>query len=80
MGNDNDANQKIEAEFELEADGYAISIEAKAGSNEHTGLVYYSPAKNTILYSGIDSAGRIHTGAWEIKDDKLVVNLEQTIP
>jgi len=74
----NDANQKIEAEFELEADGYAISIEAKAGSNENVGLVYYSPAKKTILYTGIDSTGTVNTGPWEIKGDKLVVNIEQT--
>ena len=75
-----DSNQKIEAEFELEADGYAISIEAKAGKNEHAGLVYYSPAKKTILYTGIDNSGRIYTGPWEIKDNKLILNLEQTIP
>jgi hypothetical protein len=75
-----DANQKIEAEFELEGNGYAISIEAKAGSNEHVGLVYYSPAKKTILYTGADNAGRVFAGPWEIKDDKLVINLEQTKP
>ena len=72
-----DANQKIEAEFELEADGYAISVEAKAGSNEHFGLVYYSPAKKTILYTGVDNTGRVLTGLWEIKGDKLIINLEQ---
>jgi hypothetical protein len=76
----NDANQKIEAEFELEADGYAISAEAKAGSNEHAGLVYYSSAKKTILYTGVDNTGRVFTGPWEIKGDKLVINLEQTKP
>jgi hypothetical protein len=75
-----DANQKIEAEFELEADGYAISIEAKAGSNENVGLVYYSPAKKTILYTAVDSTGRIFDGHWEIKGDKFVINLEQTKP
>jgi hypothetical protein len=75
-----DANQKIEAEFELEADGYAISIEAKAGNNENVGLVYYSPAKKTILYTGVDSTGRVFDGHWEIKGDKLVINLEQTKP
>ena len=75
-----DANQKIEAEFELEADGYAISIEAKAGSNEHVGLVYYSPTKKIILYTGIDNTGRVNAGPWEIKGDKLIVNIEQTKP
>jgi hypothetical protein len=75
-----DANQKIEVEFELEADGYAISIEAKTGSNENVGLVYYSPAKKTILYTGVDSTGRVNTGPWEIKGDKLVANIEQTKP
>jgi hypothetical protein len=75
-----DANQKIEAEFEMEADGYAISIEAKSGSNENVGLVYYSPAKKTILYTGVDSTGRIFGGPWEIMGDKLVVNIEQTKP
>ena len=75
-----DANQKIEVEFELEADGYAISIEAKTGSNENVGLVYYSPAKKTILYTGVDSAGRVNSGPWEIKGDKLVANIEQTKP
>jgi hypothetical protein len=75
-----DTNQKIEAEFELEADGYAISIEAKTGSNEHVGLVYYSPAKKSILYTGIDNADRVFAGPWEIKSDKLVINLEQTKP
>lgn len=74
-----DANQKIEAEFELGADGYAISIEAKAGSNEHVGIVYSSPAK-TILYTGIDNAGRVFAGTWEIQGDKLIINLEQTVP
>jgi len=76
----NDANQEIEAEFELEAGGYAISMEAKAGSNEHVGIVYYSPAQKTILYTGVDNAGRVFTGPWEIKGDKLVINLEQTAP
>ena len=75
-----DVNQKIEAEFELEADGYAISIEAKAGSNEHVGIVYYSPATKTILYTGVDNAGRVNAGPWEIKGDKLVANIEQTKP
>jgi hypothetical protein len=75
-----DANQKIEAEFELEADGYAISIEAKTGSNENVGLVYYSPAKKEIFYTGVDSTGRVNTGPWETKGDKLVINLEQTKP
>ena len=75
-----DANQKIEVEFELEADGYAISIEAKTGSNENVGLVYYSPAKKIILYTGVDNAGRVNAGPWEIKGDKLVVNIEQTAP
>lgn len=75
-----DSNQKIEAEFELEANGYAISIEAKAGSNENVGLVYYSPAKKTILYTGVDSTGRVFDGHWEIKGDKFVINLEQTKP
>jgi hypothetical protein len=76
----NDANQEIEAEFELEAGGYAISIEAKAGNNEHIGLVYYSPAKNIILYTGVDNTGRVFGGPWEIKKDTLVINLEQTAP
>jgi hypothetical protein len=76
----NDANQKIEAEFELEADGYAISIETKTESNENVGLVYYSPAKKIILYTGVDNKGRVNTGPWEIKGDKLVINLEQTKP
>jgi len=75
-----DSNQKFEAEFELEADGYAISIEAKAGKNEHNAFVYYSPAKKAILYTGIDGSGRIYTGTWEIKDNKLILNLEQDIP
>jgi hypothetical protein len=75
-----DANQKIEAEFELEADGYAISVEAKTGSNENIGLVYYSPAKKAILYTGVDSTGRVYTGPWEIKGDMFVVNIEQTKP
>jgi hypothetical protein len=75
-----DANQKIDIEFELEADGYAISIEAKTGSNENVGLVYYSPAKKAILYAGVDSTGRVFAGPWEIKGDKLVINLEQTKP
>jgi hypothetical protein len=75
-----DANQKIEAEFELEAEGYAISIEAKVGSNEHVGLVYYSQAKKMILYNGVDNAERVFTGPWEIKGDKLVINLEQAAP
>ena len=75
-----DSNQKFEAEFELEADGYAISIEAKAGKNEHTAFVYYSPAKKAILYTGIDGSGRIYTGTWETKDNKLILNLEQDIP
>ncbi len=75
-----DANQEIEAEFELEAGGYAISIEAKAGNNEHVGIAYYSPAKKTILYAGVDNAGRVFAGPWEIKGDKLVINLEQTAP
>ena len=75
-----DANQKIEVEFELEADGYAISIEAKTGSNENVGLVYYSPVKKAILYTGVDSTGRVNTGLWEIQGDKLVVNIEQTKP
>jgi hypothetical protein len=70
-----DSNQEIEAEFELEINGYAISFEAKAGNNEHTGLVYYLPAKKAILYTGIDSTGRIYTGTWEIKDNKLILNL-----
>jgi hypothetical protein len=76
----NDANMEIEAEFEMEADGYAISIEAKAGSNEHVGIVYYSPAQKTILYTGADNAGRVFKGSWEIKGDKLVINLEQIAP
>jgi hypothetical protein len=75
-----DANQQIEVEFELEGDGYAISIEAKTGSNENVGLVYYSPAKKMIFYTGIDSTGRVNTGPWEIQGDKLVVNIEQTKP
>ncbi len=75
-----DSNQKFEAEFELEADGYAISIEAKAGKIEHNAFVYYSSAKKAILYAGIDSSGRIYTGTWEIKDNKLVLNLEQDVP
>jgi len=75
-----DANQKIEAEFELEADGYAISIESKTGSNKNIGLVYYSLVKKTILYTGIDNAGRVFAGPWEIKSDKLVANIEQTKP
>jgi hypothetical protein len=75
-----DANQKIEAEFELEADGYAISIEAKTGSNENVGLVYYSPVTKSIIYTGVDSTGRIFGGPWEIKGDKLIVNIEQTKP
>jgi hypothetical protein len=75
-----DSNQRFEAEFELEADGYAISIEAKAGKIEHTAFVYYSPAKKVILYTGIDSTGRIYTGTWETKDNKLILNLEQNIP
>jgi hypothetical protein len=75
-----DANQKIEIEFELEADGYAISIEAKTGSNENVGLVYYSPAKKIILYTGVDSTGQVNAGPWEIKGDKLVINLERTAP
>ena len=75
-----ETNQEIEAEFELEAGGYAISMEAKAGSNEHVGIVYYSPAKKTIFYTGVDNAGRVFTGPWEIKGDKLVINLEQTAP
>lgn len=76
----NDSNQTFEAEFELESDGYAISIEAKAGKNEHTGIVYYSPAQKTIIYTGIDSTGRIYAGTWEMKSDKLVLNLELTTP
>jgi hypothetical protein len=75
-----DSNQKFEAAFELKADGYAISIEAKAGKNDHTAFVYYSPAQKAILYAGIDSSGRIYTGTWEIKDNKLILNLEQNIP
>ncbi|MGA2324508.1 MAG: hypothetical protein ABSG22_11765 [Sedimentisphaerales bacterium] len=75
-----DSNQKFEAEFELEADGYAISIEAKAGKNEHTGIVYYSPVQKAILYTGIDSSGRIYTGTWEIRGDKLILNIELTVP
>jgi hypothetical protein len=75
-----DANQKIEIEFELEADGYAISIEAETGNNKHAGIVYYSPVKNIILYTGVDNAGRVFAGPWEIKGDKLVINLEQTKP
>jgi len=76
----NDANQKIEAEFELEADGYAISIEAKAGNNEHIGLIYYSLTLKTILHTGVDNAGRAFTGLWEITGDKLAANIEQTSP
>jgi hypothetical protein len=75
-----DANQKIEAEFELQAGGYAISIEANVGTNEHIGLVYYSPAKKAILHTGIDNTGRVFAGLWEIKGDKLVANIEQTAP
>ena len=75
-----DSNQKFEAEFKLEADGYAISIEAKAGKNKHTAFVYYSPAKKAILYTGIDGSGRVYTGTWEMKDNKLILNLEQDIP
>jgi hypothetical protein len=75
-----DANQKIDIEFKLQADGYAISIEAKTGSNENVGLVYYSPARKTILYTGVDSTGRVITGPWEINGDKLVVNIEQNKP
>ncbi|MGD0573228.1 MAG: hypothetical protein ABSB11_09460 [Sedimentisphaerales bacterium] len=73
-----DANQKIEAEFELEVNGYAISIVANTESNEHVGLAYYSPTKKTILYSGVDNAGRVFAGPWEIKGNELVINLEQT--
>jgi hypothetical protein len=73
----NDANQKIEADFELEVDGYAVSVEAKAGNNEHTGFAYYSPVKKTMFYKGIDNAGRVFAGPWEIRGDKLVINLEQ---
>jgi hypothetical protein len=76
----NDANQKIEAEFELEAGGYAISFETKVGKNEHTGMAYYSPAKKTILYTGVDNAGRVYTGQLEIQDYKLVFTLERTVP
>ena len=76
----NDANQKIEAEFESEAGGYALSIETKTEKNEHAGLAYYSPAKKTILYTGVDNAGRVYTGQLEIQDDKLVFALERTNP
>ncbi len=76
----NDTNQEIEAEFELEADGYAISIEAKAGNNKHIGLVYYSPTRKTILHTGVDNAGRAIASLWEIKGDMLVANIEQTAP
>jgi hypothetical protein len=73
-----DANEKAEAEFELEMDGYAISIEAKAGKYEFTGLAYYVASKNMIAAMGVDNGGRSFWGSWMIDGDKLLLKIEQT--
>ncbi len=73
-----DANEKAEAEFELEMDGYALSIEAKVGRYEYEGMAYYVASKNTIVNTGVDNRGRSFGGSWMIDGDKLFLKIEQT--
>jgi hypothetical protein len=73
-----DANEKAEAEFELEMDGYALSIEAKVGKYEYEGTAYYVASKNTIVNVGVDNRGRSFGGSWMIDGDKLLLKIEQT--
>ena len=72
-----DANEKAEAEFELEMDGYALSIEARVGKYEYTGLGYYVASKNTIVNIGVDNGGRSFGGSWIVDGDKLLLKIEQ---
>jgi hypothetical protein len=73
-----DANEKAEAEFELEMGGYVLSIEARVDKYEFTGLAYYVASKNTIAAMGADNRGRSFGGSWMIDGDKLLLKIEQT--
>jgi hypothetical protein len=72
-----DANEKAEAEFRLTTNGYVISIEAKVGSYEYTGIAYYESQANRIVLNGADNNGRILEGRWKIHGEQLVMNLDQ---
>ena len=72
-----DANEKAEAKFELVMGGYALSIKARVGQYEFTGLAYYVASKNTIVATGVDNRGRSFGGSWLIDGDKLLLKIEQ---
>ncbi len=74
-----DANEKAEADFALELDGYVLSLDARVGEQyTYRGIVFYVPSKGTIVNSGVDNKGGVFSGTWEIDRDKLVLKAEQT--
>jgi hypothetical protein len=73
-----DANEKAEAKFDLVMDGYVLSIKARVGRYEFTGLAYYVASSNTIVAAGADNRGRTFGGSWLIDGDKLLLKIEQT--
>ena len=73
-----DKGEKAQAEFTLEMDGYVICCDARVEQNKYRGLMFYVPSKGHIVNAGADNRGGNFAGTCEIKDGKLVMNLELT--
>jgi hypothetical protein len=70
--------QAAEAKFEFVMGGYALTINARVGKYEFTGMAYYVASKNTIAAMGIDNGGRSFGRSWMVDGDRLLLKLEQT--
>jgi hypothetical protein len=73
-----DANEKAEAKFEFVMGGYVLTINARVGKYEFTGMAYYVASKNTIEAMGIDKRGQSFGRSWMVEGDRLLLKLEQT--